>query len=157
MGLRWVISSAAARLKIGQKLEGGERADDEIDLVALYQLLRLGLGASRITAGIGHYQLGLAPGELVVAMPEKQGNPLLHLEAALSQRAGLDGQQPDPDGLPLSDRWQRQVHGKGRRGAARKKFASSRSLRHRSPPLIRNGPTRLRTHIIRLGTYGPNQ
>ena len=86
-----------------QELEGGERADDEIDVVAFDQLLRLGLGAGRVAAGIADHQLGLAAGELVVAMLEEQVDALLHLDAALRERPGLHREEADLDRLVLGN------------------------------------------------------
>ena len=71
------MSSAPARLSIGvfcsrdvvgdrEQFEGGERPEDGVDLVALDQFLRLGLGAGRVAAGVGGDELDLAAGEGVV-------------------------------------------------------------------------------------------
>ena len=106
LALRCVTSSAAARLISGvgvvahvvgdgQQLEGGERPQDDVDLVALDHLLRLGLGAGRVAAGVGDEQLDLAAGERVVLLLQERGDALLHLDAALRERAGLDGEQAD--------------------------------------------------------------
>ena len=76
-GRRCVMSSAAARLRQrsillrdvvgdGEQFESGKRPDDSIDLVALDQLLRLGLGACRIAAGVGGNEFHLAPREGVI-------------------------------------------------------------------------------------------
>ena len=137
-----------------QQFEGGERADDEIDLVALDQFLRLCLGAGRVAAGVGNDQFGRAPGKPVAAMLEKQRNPLFHLDAALRQRTGLDRQQPDPDRLLLADRRQRQVRSKRRRGTAREHSASSRSQRHFPFPFIRDSRTRRLSRISPVVAVG---
>ena len=79
----------------GQELEGGERPEDDVDLVALDQLLRLGAGAGRIAAGVGRDELDLAPGERVALFLQEREDPLFHLDAALRQRAGLDGEQAE--------------------------------------------------------------
>ena len=79
----------------GEQLEGGERAEDDVDLVALDHLLRLGLGAGRVAAGVGDQQLHLAAGQRVVLLLQERGDALLHLDAALRQRPGLDREQAD--------------------------------------------------------------
>jgi hypothetical protein len=48
------------------ELEGGERAESDIDLVALDEFLRLGFGAGRIAAGIGRNEIDLATANRVV-------------------------------------------------------------------------------------------
>ena len=115
----------------GQQFERGERADNEIDLVALDQFLRLCPGARRVAAGIGNDQFGRPPGKLVAAMLEEQRNPLLHLDAALRERTGLDGQQSDLDRLRLRDR---RSEAKARRGctggAGGQKAATIELARH---------------------------
>ena len=111
-GRRCVMSSAAARLRSGvlhlrdvvgdrQQLEGGERPEDDVDLVALDQLLHLGLGAGRAAAGVGGEELHLAAGHRVVLFLQKREDALLHLDAALGERAGLHGQQAELEGRGL--------------------------------------------------------
>ena len=79
----------------GEELEGGERPEDDVDLVALDQLLRLGAGAGRIAAGVGRDEIDLAPRERVALLLQEGEDSLFHLDAALRQRAGLDGEQAD--------------------------------------------------------------
>ena len=97
----------------GKQLECGERAEDHVDVVALDQFLRLGLGAGRIAAGVADHQLDLATGQHVVAVLEEEVGALLHLDAALRQRAGLDGEQADADRLVLCDGGHRQCSSGG--------------------------------------------
>ena len=87
----------------GEQLEGGERPEDDVDLVALDQLLRLGLGAGRVAAGVGDQQLDLAAGERVALLLQEGGDALLHLDAALRQRPGLDREQADLERRALRD------------------------------------------------------
>ena len=54
---------------MAQQLEGGKRAEDDVDLVALDQFLRLGLGAGRVAAGVGGDELDLAAGEACCCSP----------------------------------------------------------------------------------------
>ena len=51
-------------------------------------------------------QIDLAAGERVALLLQKRGDALLHLDAALRQRAGLDGQQADLERRALG------VHGR---------------------------------------------
>ena len=108
------MSSAAARLRIGhlrlrgvvgdgEELEGGERPDDQVDAVALDQLLRLGLGARGVAARVADDQLRLAAGERVVPVLEEADHALLHLDAALGERPGLHREQADADRLVLGN------------------------------------------------------
>ena len=138
----------------GQQFERGERADNEVDLVALDQFLRLCPGARRVAAGIGNDQFGRPPGKLVTAMLEEQRNPLLHLDAALRERTGLDGQQSDLDRLRLAQRRQRQARGKRRRGAAREHAASSRCQRHIPTLSVSDGVPGRRSRISRVVSVG---
>jgi hypothetical protein len=122
----------------GEKLEGGEWADDDVDLVAVDQFLRLGLGASRIAAGVGGDEFDLAACEGVGLFLEEHGDALFHLVAALRQRPGLDRQQAYPERRTLRDR--RRV-GKGKRSRARgHEFTSVELERHESS---RSGVCRL--------------
>ena len=81
----------------GVGLEGGERAEDGVDMVALDQLLRLGLGARGVAAGIAEKDLDLAPGKHAVMLFEADVEPLIHLDAAGGERPGLDREQAQPD------------------------------------------------------------
>ena len=113
LALRWVTSSAARQADqrrgvvahvVGdrQQLEGGERAQDDVDLVALDHLLRLGLGAGRVAAGVGDQQLDLAAGERVVLLLQERGDALLHLDAALVGGPVLTVKRPILKGAALS-------------------------------------------------------
>src|SRR5262249_8790107 len=94
-----------------EELKGGERAEDHIDLVALDQFLRLGLGAGRIAASVGGDQFDLAVGRHVFLLAEKGEDPLLHLVAALRERAGLHREQADFEGGRLRPNERRLQHG----------------------------------------------
>ncbi len=98
-----------------QQFERGERTEDHIDVVALDQFLRLGLGARGIAAGVADHQLDLAAGQHVVAILQEQIGALLHLDAALRQRTGLHREQADADRLVLRDGRHRQSSGSGSR------------------------------------------
>ena len=114
-----------------QQLERRERAEDHVDLVALDQLLRLGLGARRIAAGVGGDELDLAAGERVRLLFEKNGEPLLHLDAALRQRAGLHRQQADLERSGLRDgRRDAELCGSGPGGSGRQKGTTIELARH---------------------------
>ena len=113
----------------GEQLEGGERTDDEVDVVALDQLLRLGLGARGIAARVGDHQLGLAAGQRVVPVLEEPDHALLHLDATLGERPGLHGEQADAHGLGLGQ----SRHGQRRRQSRARtdeKSPTSESERH---------------------------
>src|SRR5262249_14624085 len=79
----------------GQQLECRQRPENDIDPVALDQLLRLGLRAGRIAACVGRDEVDLAPRQAIALFLEQGGDALLHLDAALPQRSGLDGEQAD--------------------------------------------------------------
>ena len=64
-------------------------------MFALDQFLRLGLGARRIAAGVGRDELHFTAGESVVLFLQIGDGALLHLDAALRERARLDGQQTE--------------------------------------------------------------
>ena len=104
----------------GEQFERGERAEDHVDLVALDQFLRLGLGAGGIAAGIGGDQFDRPSGDLIAAVLQEQRDALLHLDAALRERSGLHRQQPDADRLVLRDGGHRQ---RRRQGGAGEKCA----------------------------------
>ena len=80
-----------------QRLEGGERADQAMDIVALDQLLRLGARGRGNAGRVGDDQFDLAAGELVVALLQIHHERALHVDAARGQRSGLHGQKPDAD------------------------------------------------------------
>src|SRR5262249_32303820 len=73
-----------------------------------------------------------------ILLLEKGGDPLLHLDAALRQGPGLDGQEPDPRRRGLSKSGDRRKRGCGRR--ARHECATIDQERHLSPPVIAAGP-----------------
>jgi hypothetical protein len=113
-----------------EQLEGGERAEDQIDIVALDQLLRLGLGAGRVTAGVADHQLDLAARHFVVSVLQKQDRALLHLNPDRSKGAGLDREEPDFDRSLLGDRRQRQARRNSRPGRAHDEAASREQCWH---------------------------
>ena len=115
-----------------QKLEGGERTEDDVDLIALDQFLRLGLGAGRLAAGIGGEELDLAAGHLVVVLLQPGEHALLHLDAALRQAAGLDREQAELERRALRDRRRGEPEGRGRRagGGGGHEFTASHLARH---------------------------
>src|SRR5262249_25183785 len=85
----------------GVELKGGERAEDDVDFVALDELLRLGLGAGRIAAGIGRKEINFAAANRVVLFFQISEYALLHLNAALLERAGFYRKQAKPKLLRL--------------------------------------------------------
>src|SRR4249920_246693 len=87
-----------------QQLEGREWSEDSVDLVALNQLLHLGLGAGGIAAGVGGKELHLAAGHRVVLLLQVRDNALFHLDAALGERAGFYGEQAELEWRRLRNR-----------------------------------------------------
>ncbi len=79
----------------GQSLKGGQRTDQDCDVEPLDEFLCLGTSLCRIAGGIGCGELDRSTGERVVALLEKHGEALLHLQPARGERTGLDGQKPD--------------------------------------------------------------
>ena len=79
----------------GQGFERRQWTDDHMDLVAFDQLLRLGLRSGRIASGVGDDELDLPSGDRVVALLEKELDPLFHLTAPGGKRAGANGQKAD--------------------------------------------------------------
>src|SRR5499427_5036854 len=98
----------------GQKLEGRQRPQDHVDVVALDQLLRLGLGARGIASSVGHDQLDLPAREDVVAVLQEADHALLHLDASRGERSRLHGQEPNLDGLRLREGGRPREGGGGR-------------------------------------------
>src|SRR5499427_6545548 len=98
----------------GQKLEGCQRPQDHVDVVALDELLRLGLGARGIASSVRHDQLDLPAGEDVVAVLQEADHALLHLDASRGERPRLHGQEPDLDGLLLREGGRPREGGSGR-------------------------------------------
>jgi hypothetical protein len=80
-----------------QRLEGGQRADQAMDVVLLDQLLSLGAGGRGNAGGVGNDQLDLAAGEGVVARLQEHGEGEIHVDAAGGQRPGLGREQADAD------------------------------------------------------------
>src|SRR5215831_900508 len=84
-------------------------------------------------AGISRYELDLAAGERVALLFEKGRNPLLHLNAALRERPGLDRQQPDLERRCLRDR-----RGKAERrrcgGSTGREGTAAELTSHEKPP-----------------------
>ena len=149
LGRRCVMSSAAAETQDGhfvlrrvvgdrQQLEGRERSEDGVDFVALDQLLHLGLGAGGIAAGVGGEELDVAAGDLVVVFLQPGHHALFHLDAALRQRTGLDGEQAELEGRCLRDG--RRGEFEGRRGGAGRgrghEFTARNLARHCIPPIV---------------------
>ena len=85
----------------GERLESSQRADDDVHLVALDQLLGFCLRACGVAASVGEDKLHLASGERVVALLEKELDALLHLLAARGEGPGAHGEKADPDRLAL--------------------------------------------------------
>src|SRR5215467_3397529 len=79
LGLRRVVRDR-------EQLEGSEWPKDHVYVVALDELLSLGLGAGGIAAGVGHDELDLAPSHRVAAVLEKTDRALLHLNATRGER-----------------------------------------------------------------------
>ena len=117
----------------GEQLEGREGAEDHVDVVALGQLLGLGLGARGIAAGVGDHELDLAAGQRVVPVLEEADGALLHLDAALGERPRLHGQETDADRLGLRPRGPGQGGG-GRERGTRQERAPIELGRHWLPP-----------------------
>ena len=112
-----------------EQLERGERAEDHVDVIALDELLGLGLGAGGVAAGVGHHELGLAAGQHVVPVLQEPDGALLHLDPAGGERAGLHGEQADADRLVLGDRRSRQRRGQHRARRSRQEFTPTDSRR----------------------------
>ena len=142
--LRCVTSSAAARLISGvwrcahvvgdgEELEGGERPEDDVDLVALdappapWSWRRPGCRRCRPTSSST-----LRPAKVPFFSFRKVDNALLHLDAALRQRPGLDGQEADLERRALSARDRRHGDRRGRRQHSLKNGSASDA--HRTLP-----------------------
>jgi hypothetical protein len=109
-GWRCVMSSAAATDKRRdlrlldvivdrQRLEGGERSDEAIDIILLDELLRLGACCCRHTGCIGDDQINFAPAERAIALFEVHDERSLHVEAAGGEWPGLHRKKPDANGI----------------------------------------------------------
>ena len=88
----------------GERLEGRERADDDVHVVALDELLGPGFRLRRVAASVADEKLDLASRQGVVALLEEQHDALFHLRAAGGERAGLDGEKAEPQRLGLRRR-----------------------------------------------------
>jgi hypothetical protein len=82
----------------GEQFEGGERPEDHVDFVPLDQLLRLGAGAGRVAAGVSGDEIDPPAREDVALFLQEREDSLFHLDTALRERAGLDGEQADLEG-----------------------------------------------------------
>src|SRR5437763_3379118 len=125
----------------GIELESGERAKDDVDLVALDELLRLGLGTRRIATGICGDEIDFTAADRVVRLLQIGQNALLHLNAALRQRPGLYREEAKAKWFCLRDRRHRETgHRSGRPGDATGQnstaahFARLDLARHAYPP-----------------------
>ena len=98
----------------GDRLECGERPDDDVHLVALDQFLGLGACTRRVAAGVGDEQFDLAAGDGVVALLEEELNAFLHLLAASGERAGAHREEADADRIALRESSRGQDEGCGR-------------------------------------------
>ena len=85
------IAVVAHVIRDREQFERRERPENDVDLVALDQFLGLGLGAGRIAAGVGRDHLDLATRERIRLFLHEHRQALLHLDAALGERSGLDG------------------------------------------------------------------
>src|SRR6185437_9410714 len=83
------------------RLVGPERADDDLHLAALDELLRLWQDLRLEAAGIGRDELGPAAGQRAVAVLEELGEAFFHLLAAGGKRTGVDGEEADFERLAL--------------------------------------------------------
>ena len=77
-----------------QRLEGGERADQTVDVVALDEFLRLRARGCRNAGRVGHDQFDFSTGKLVVPVLQVHDERAFHIDAARSQWSGLHGQKP---------------------------------------------------------------
>ena len=128
------MSSAAARLTSGVLLSrtysamasssnaaSGPRMT--LTLSALDQLLGLGLGGRRVAAGIGDDELRPCGRRACCSSaPQERGDALLHLDAALRERAGLHRERAYLEQTSRSPAWQSPSRRRHRR-RARQEFA----------------------------------
>src|SRR5262249_15875685 len=112
----------------GEQFEGSERTNDEVDVVALDELLGLRLGPSGVATSVADDELGLAASEPVVPVLEKAGHPLFHRVAALRERPVLHGQRAEGAGLALRERGNGERRRRRRRGG--QEFAPVEFRRH---------------------------
>ena len=121
-----------------QQFEGRERSEDGVDFVALDQFLNFGLGAGGIAAGVGGEEFDVAAGDLVVVLLQPGLHALFHLDAALRQRTGLDGEQAELEGRCLRDgrRGEFERHRGGAGGGRSHEFTARNLTRHCIPPIV---------------------
>ncbi len=80
-----------------KSLEGGERANDAVDVILFNQLLRFGARGGRSAGGVSDDQLDLAARECVVALFQEHRHAKFHVDTAGGERSGLDRQHADAD------------------------------------------------------------
>ena len=81
----------------GERFERRQRTEHDMHLVALNQLLQLGLGDSRRSRGIDRVELDLAAGKQVVLLLQKLQQTGFHLQPDRGERSGLGGHEADAD------------------------------------------------------------
>ena len=87
----------------GERLEGGERPDDHVDLLALDELLRFRLRESGLPGRVGKKDVDLASGEGVVALLQEQVDAFLHLPAARRERPGAHREEAHAQVVALGE------------------------------------------------------
>ncbi len=109
-----------------QSLESGERPEHARDVKALHQLLHLCAADGGVTGGVGGRELDRPVAEHVLAVFEERQQTLFHLQAARSERAGLNGQEADTDrpGLCVNVRRLDDRETRGRRAKALENLAT---------------------------------
>src|SRR5260370_41804195 len=102
-------------------------------IVELNEFLCPGLGTRRIAAGVCRNELDFAATERTALLLEECRNALLHLDAALGERAGLDREQAN-----LERRRLRNGRGKAERcrygGSSGRECAAAELTGHVKPP-----------------------
>ena len=107
-----------------ERLEGGERPDDHVDLFALDELLGFRLCESGLPGRVGEDDVDLASCEGVVALLQEQVDAFLHLPAARGERPGAHGEEAHAQVFALSDGFvRRQGQGANERGESRQQPA----------------------------------
>src|SRR5258708_20675546 len=84
-----------------KRLEGGEGADDAVDIVLFDQLLSLGAGGGGNAGRIRDNQLDLAARERVLALLQEHRQGKLHVDAARGPRSALGPHQANADSIAL--------------------------------------------------------
>jgi len=132
----WLPAGSAAPFGDREQFERSQRADDRVDLVSLDELLRFRLGACRAAASVGGYEIHLAATERVILFFQVGDDALLHLDAALRERTGLDGEQAQFEWRRLRDRRCREFEGRRycASGCTGHKSATGDLARHHIPP-----------------------